>query len=194
MLLTLSSTLVLKVSTAIVPERPGQKIPSVSSRPVKSKTLQVPAPPILPLRQSRSSTIVSGSQTESRASNSDELVALRAKSSKSNPSSASTRPQKVVSCSVAISAATPRSVEPAPMQEAPSSPSTSGTSPPRRNGGRGKKKVFYVHHGYNDSLTRYYINSLRSRRIQQPTYLFHRKAYRQNRFPSRNRPLRSVTR
>lgn len=194
MLFTLSSTLVLKVSTAIVPERPGQKIPSVPSRPGKSKTSQVPAPPILPSRQSRSSTVVSGSQTESQVSNSDDSMVPRVKNSKSTPNSASTRPQKAASCSVAISAATPRSVEPAPMQETPSSPSTSRTSPLRKNGSYEKKKVFCVHVSYKNCLTRCRNNSSRNRRIQEPKYLFHRRVCCQSRFPPRNRPLPGVTR
>ncbi|KAF9780319.1 hypothetical protein BJ322DRAFT_332572 [Thelephora terrestris] len=125
------------VSIPVVPGRQGQKVSSTSSRPAKPQTSQVPVPPTHPSRQSRSSTLVSGSQTEAQMFNSDDS---RVKGSKGTPSSVSPRPQNVVSSSVAISAVTPRSVEPTPMQETPSSPSTSGTSPSRKNGGRGKKK------------------------------------------------------
>ena len=186
--------LFLKVSTAIVSERPGQKIPSVSPRHVKSKTSQVSASSILSTRQSRSSTVVSGSQTESQVSNSDDSMVPRVKNSKSTPNSVSTRPQKAASCSVAISAATPRSAEPAPMQETPSSPSTSRTSPLRKNGSYEKKKVFCVHVSYKNCLTICRNNSSRNRRIQEPKYLFHRRVCRQSKFPSRNPPLPSVTR
>jgi hypothetical protein len=194
MLLTLSSTFVPKVSVPVVPGRQGQKVSSASSRPVKSQKLRGPVPPMHPSRQPRPSTLISGSQTEPQTSNSDDSTVSRERELKGTPSSVSTRPQKGVSCPVAISAVTPRSGGLAPKQKPHSRRTSSGSSPHRRNAGYGKKKVCCVHLGHSDCLTKPRIISSRTPIIQEPGYLFHRRVCRRSRSPSRDCPLCSVIR
>ena len=163
--LTLSFTLPLKTSPPVVPERQGKKLPPANSRPVRSQVSQDPVPPTHPTRQPRSHPLASGSQTKARVPDLDGPAVPQLKNSKSTPTSVSTRPQTVVSCSVAISAITKDDTEPGPTQEVPSSSSTSGTSP--RKNGKSKKKVRRVYHpACIGVFTRYHRSRFRRRRTQ----------------------------
>ncbi|KAF9651269.1 hypothetical protein BDM02DRAFT_3139629 [Thelephora ganbajun] len=142
------------VSPAVVPERQGQKHSPATSRPTESQTPQDSVGSTHAPRQSRPPLLASGSQTKARTLNSDGPVIPHIKSSNGTPPPVATRPQTIVSCSVASSAIIQDNAELAPTQAIPSNPSTPGTSPSHKNKNR-QKKVRYIHHlGCSDPLTR----------------------------------------
>ena len=157
----------LKVTPAVLPERPEQKPTPANSLPVKSQVPQNLAAPTNVLRPPKPSPRTSGSQTKARVSKFDGPAVPHVNNLNNNPAPVVVRPQTVVVSSMAISAITQDNAEPALTQQIPSSPSTSGTSPSRRQN-RHKKKVCYIYYlGYSGDLTGRHIKRFRRRKIQQ---------------------------
>jgi hypothetical protein len=94
-------------------------------------------PPTHGTRKPRSHPLASGSQTKARTPDLNGSAVLQLKDLSNTTTPASTRPQTVVSCSVASSAVTKDDTEPGPTKEVLSSSSTSGRS--SRKNGKSKK-------------------------------------------------------
>ena len=171
-----------KATPAVVPEQREQKPTPANPRPVKSQTTQDPAASTNAFQQPRTS------RTKAQASNLDGPVPPRVKNPNNSPTPATTRPQTVVSCSMAITAITQDNKGLTPSQHGSPSSSTSGTSS-RKNNRRNKKVCYICNLSYSAVLTGYNTNRSQSRRIQQPKQDLHRKAHRRNRVRSRNRLL-----
>lgn len=167
MSLTALFTSPLKVTPAVIPERPEQKSTSANPRPVKSQAPQDPVASTHVPQQPRPSPLTSGAQTKARTSNPDGPKAPHVKDSNNTPTPVMARPRMVVVTSVAIGATTQDNAEPAPTQQIPPSPSASGTSS-RRNDRRKKKKVCCMHClSYSGHPTGYHINRFRRWGTQQ---------------------------
>jgi len=133
------------------------------------------------LRQQRLSPLASGSPTNARASNSNGPMGPHVKNLNNAPTPTSTRPQTIAPRSATTSVVTQADKEPTHTQQTPSSPSTSGTPPSRRNKHRNRKKVRRIYRLVRSgALTRYDVNRFRSRRIQQPSQVLRRKVYHQS--------------